>query len=211
MSEVAISRIARAFARVGWTGLGLQALLVIPPLFMLGYVLFGKVAGAQESLDLTDYLAFVGLMILAFTALWSFYYTRIARQLEDPARRPRWETILRILWIGLWAACLGIVISLVTLFIEVVRLLILFLKAPQAGVPVIRTELNSRTEWVSAIDAASLLAEVCTLAGEFLLLGLTLWLLFRITRGDDFKTALERCPPAERPTAMGLEGAGAAP
>ena len=181
MSDDAAARIGRAFARVGWTGLCLQGVLIILPLLMLGYVIFGKVAGVREPLDFTEYLAFVGLLILAFTTFWSFYYTRVARRIEDPARRPTWDSISKILWIGLWASCLGIVVSLLSLFIEVTRLLILFLKAPQAGVPVMRTELETPTEWVSALDAVGLLAEVCTLAGEFLLLGLTLWLLFKVT------------------------------
>ena len=89
----------------------------------------------------------------------------------------------------MWASCLGIVVSLLSLFIEVTRLLILFLKAPQAGVPVMRTQLETPTEWVSALDAVGLLAEVCTLAGEFLLLGLTLWLLFKITWDCDYQRA----------------------
>ena len=72
--------------------------------------------------------------------------------------------------------------SVLLLVIEVVRLLFLFLKAPQAGVPVIRTETDQRTAWVSAIDVVSLLADLCTLIGELVVIGITLWLLFRITR-----------------------------
>lgn len=190
-SDVAATKIGRAFSRVGWTGLCLQGLLIILPLLMLCYVIFGRVTGERESFDFTEYLAFFGLLILAFTTFWSFYYTRLAPRIQDPARRPTRDALIKILWIGLWAGCLGIVVSLVTLFIEVIRLLILFLKAPQAGVPAMRTELDSRTQWVSAMDAVGLLAEVCTLAGEFLLLGLTLWLLFKITRGNDYQSALE--------------------
>lgn len=182
MSDSIAEKIGRAFARVGWTGLCLQGVLMILPLFMLCYIVFGKATGARQSLDVTEYLAFLGLLILAFTTFWSFYYTRIAKRIRDSSRRPTRDSIVSLLWVGLWASCLGIIVSLLTLFIEVTRLLILFLKAPQGGVPVIRTELETRSEWVSAIDAVSLLAEVCTIAAEFLLLGLTLWLLFRITR-----------------------------
>jgi hypothetical protein len=79
------------------------------------------------------------------------------------------------------------------LFIEVVRLLILFLQAPQGGIPVFQTQPDSRGGWVSAIDAVGLLAEVCTLMGEFLLLGLTLWLLFRITQSSkDYDESMTR-------------------
>jgi hypothetical protein len=209
MSDDAAARIGRAFARVGWTGLCLQGVLIILPLLMLGYVIFGKVAGVREPLDFTEYLAFVGLLILAFTTFWSFYYTRVARRIKDPARRPTWDSISKILWIGLWASCLGIVVSLLSLFIEVTRLLILFLKAPQAGVPVMRTELETPTEWVSALDAVGLLAEVCTLAGEFLLLGLTLWLLFKITWDCDYQRASMQVSEIGLRGAQGSENTGA--
>jgi hypothetical protein len=146
MSDDAAARIGRAFARVGWTGLCLQGVLITLPLLMLGSVIFGNVVGVREPPDFTEYLALVGMLILAFTTFWSFYYTRVARRIEDPARRPTWDSIIKILWIGLWASCLGIVISLLSLFIEVTRLLILFLKAPQAGVPLMRTQLETSNE-----------------------------------------------------------------
>jgi hypothetical protein len=183
---------------------------MILPIFMLFYVIYGKMAGVRDSLGFTDYLALVGLCILAFTTFWSFYYTRLARRMQDPERRPTWDSVVRILWIGLWASCLGIVVSLVSLFIEVFRLLILFLKAPQGGVPAIRTELESRTQWVSAMDTVSLLTEVCTLTGEFLLLGLTLWLLFRVTRKANYPIESMPLSDIEVPGPEGIESTGAA-
>jgi hypothetical protein len=182
MSETTAEKIAKAFARLGWIGVCFQLLLMILPLFMLGYVIYGKVTGTRQLFDFTEYLAIIGLVIMAFTTFWSFYYTRLASKICDPQQRPSQQSLVGKLWIGLWASSLGIAVSLLTLFIEASWLLMLFLKAPQGGVPIIRTELDNRADWVSAIDAVSLLAEVSTLAGEFLLLGLTLWLLFRITR-----------------------------
>jgi hypothetical protein len=152
------------------------------PIFMLCYVVFRKATGARASFDFTDYLAFFGIAILVFTTLWSYGYTRLARRISDPARRPSRGAITRNLWIGLWASIFGIVISMLLLFIEVIRLLILFLQAPQGGVPVFQTQPNDRTAWVSALDAVSLLAELCTLAGELLVLGISLWLLFRVVQ-----------------------------
>jgi hypothetical protein len=167
---------------LGWTAVFIQAVLAVIPIFMLCYVVFGRATGERDAFDFTDYLAFVGLAILGFTTFWSYRYTRLARRIADPDHRPPQDSIISILWVGLWASCLGIIVSLLALMIEVVRLLILFLKAPQGGVPVIQTQANNRAGWVSAIDAVSLLAEVCTIAGEFLVLGITLWLLFRVTR-----------------------------
>lgn len=182
MTEIYEQKIAKAFSRLGWIGLWVQAVLAILPTVMIGYVVFGKMTGARPTLGFMDYLALVGLAILAFTAFWSFRYTRLGKRIADPERRPAWTSVVRTLWVGLWASCAGIAVSLLLMVVEVVRLLILFMKAPQAGVPVIRTEIESRTAWVSAIDVVTLLAELCTLVGELLILGFTLYLLFAVTR-----------------------------
>ena len=122
------------------------------------------------------------LAILAFTTLWSLRYVKLGTQINDETRRPTTSKMQNVLWIGLWASCAGIAISLALMFYEVIRLLILFLKAPQGGVPVMQTQIEDRATWVSAMDVVSLLAELCTLAGELVVLGFTLWLLFRVAR-----------------------------
>ena len=187
MSATGTEKIAKAFSRFGWIAVGVQLLLAITPIVLLCYIVLGKVFGADVAWSVTDYLAIVGLVILAFTTFWAWRYTRIARQIADPASRPPRNSLVRTLWVGVWASSLGIVVSLVLLFIEVIRLLVLFLRTPQAGVPVLQTQAEDRLMWVSAIDAVSLLAELCTLTGELLVLGLSLWLLFRVTaHADDY-------------------------
>jgi hypothetical protein len=185
MAAIDAQRLANSFRKLGWAGVWIQALLAIIPLAMFVYLMMGKIMGVRPTLGFADYLALCGLAILAFTTFWSYRYTRAAPKLADADRRPSWPATVRMLWVGLWASCIGIAISLLLLLIEVVRLLILFLKAPQAGVPAIRTELETRLQWVSAIDVVSLLAEVCTLIGELAILGLTLWLLFAVWRHRD--------------------------
>ena len=170
--------IARRFNNFGWLGMWVQAALAILPLVMLGYMLVGKATGTRVTLNIMDYLAFVGLAILLFTTFWSFRYTRLSRRIANPELRPEWTSVAKTLRFGLWVGCIGVAASLLLIIIEVVRLLFLFLKTPQAGVPVIQTQAQSRTEWVSAMDVVSLLAEICTLAGELLVIALTLWLLF---------------------------------
>ncbi|SFI10472.1 DUF3611 family protein [Planctomicrobium piriforme] len=182
MSADHSQKIAKSFSRLGWIGLWIQAVLAILPVAMLLYVLFGMTTGSRETLGFIDYVAFLGLALLGFTALWSYRYTRLGRRIADPARRPAWTSVIKTLWVGLWAGSAGIVISICLLVFEVTRLLILVLKAPQGGVPVMRTEIDSRTYWISAIDIVTLLAELCTLVGELLVVGLTLWLLFQVTR-----------------------------
>lgn len=180
-----LQSIAGSFRRLGWLGFWIQLVVGLLPLAMLAYVLLNKMTGGGLTFDFTDYLALGGLGLLAFTALWSYGYTRLAKRIADPDRCPTWEVVARKLWVGLWAGVTGIFLSVVLLVVEVVRLLILFLHAPQAGVPVIRTEADNRAAWVSAIDVVSLLADLCTLIGELVVIGITLWLLFRITRSID--------------------------
>ncbi|HMO83350.1 MAG TPA: DUF3611 family protein [Lacipirellulaceae bacterium] len=183
MDETQVQRIAKSFSRLGWMGFWIQAALAILPLSLIAYALLGKMTGSRVALGFFDYLAFVGLGVLVFTTFWSYRYTRIGRRLAaEPEQRPSWSRVLRTLWVGLWASSAGIAISLLLMVVEVVRLLILFLKAPQGGVPVMRTELDSRTAWVSAMDVVTLLAELCTLVGELVILGLTLYLLFAVSR-----------------------------
>jgi hypothetical protein len=186
MPDYSLQKIARSFTRLGWIGLWVQAALAILPLAMIFYVVLGKATGRRETLTFVDYLAIVGLLILGFTALWSYYYTRVGRKLASPDTRPSWTSVVKTLWVGLWAGCAGVFVSMLLLIIEVTRLLVLLLKAPQGGVPVMRTEFDSRTLWISAIDIVTLLAELCTLVGELLIIGFTLWLLFQVTRASGY-------------------------
>jgi hypothetical protein len=182
MSADELQKIAKRFSSLGWIGFWIQAVLILAPIGMLAVVLLRKAQGPDVRLDFTDYLAIVGLVVLLFTTLWSFRYTRLAKRIADPATCPSYASLSRTLWTGLWAGIFGIAISVVLILIDVVRLVFLFLKTPQGGVPVIRTEAQSRSEWVSAIDAISLLTDICTLVGELVIVGFTLWLLFIITR-----------------------------
>jgi hypothetical protein len=121
------------------------------------------------------------LAILAFTTFWSYRYTRLARRIADPEQRPEWTDVTKILRVGIWASCAGIAISMLLLIVEFLRLLFLFLKTPQAGVPAIQFQAD-RTAWVSAVDMVSLLAEICTLAAELLIVALALRLLFAVLK-----------------------------
>lgn len=180
MSSPIEPRMARAFHRLGWIGFWVQTPLLLLPIVALIYVLTSKAAGGGASLRFVNYLAFIGLAIMAFTAFWSHRYTRLARRLSEPDAGPAWTSVARKLWIGIAAAFLGMVVSLLLLIIEVWGLLFLLLKTPQGGVPVMRTSTDDRTSWVSTINVVSLLAELCTLASGVLVLGISLWLLFRL-------------------------------
>lgn len=71
---------------------------------------------------------------------------------------------------------------------EVSRLLLLFLRAPQGGVPVVQTETKDPSSWVSAIDMMGLLADLSVLAAELVVLAFTLWLLLRVGLATAYDT-----------------------
>ena len=86
--------------------------------------------------------------------------------------------MLRAVWIGIAASTLGIVLSLLIMLLEASQLLLYFLRAPQAGVPVVQTTAGPAS-WVSAGDILSLLALIFAVSVEIVVLGMGLWLLFR--------------------------------
>jgi hypothetical protein len=126
-----------------------------------------------------EYLTIADLLILVFTTVWSYRYTRFALQLAEPERQLSQHVLQRAAWIGVAAGAAGIVFSMLIMLFEVAQLLIHFLRAPQAGVPVIQTTGAGTATWVSAADMMSLMALILGMFGELTFLILSLWLLFR--------------------------------
>ncbi len=181
MPSLSLESVAGSFRRLGWTGVVVQLALAVVPLATLGYFLFGRATGIRTQPSITDILAIGGLLILLFTMFWSYRYASMGRRMTDPARRPSYKKVNRVLWVGLWAGVMGIVVSMLLLIVGAGRLLYLFMKAPQGGVPVIQTDAANRSYWVSSMDIVSLLAELCMLAGELVIVGFTLWLMYRLS------------------------------
>ena len=101
--------------------------------------------------------------------------------MADPERRPSLFIVQRAAWLGVAASALGILFSMLVMLFEVAQLLIHFLRAPQAGVPVIQTTAAATASWVSAADMMSLMALIFGMFGEIAVLAFSLWLLFRTT------------------------------
>ena len=189
--------VARSFARLGWIGFWLQIALATLPILLLIYVLLSNGSGSVlgRGIDLRDYVAFGSLLVLLFTTLWCYRYTLIAKRMLTPGQRPSSSSVIRTLWIGVVASCLGAFISVLLLFASVGRLLFVFMVAPQGGMPVIQTAADDRARWVSAMDMMDLMTLVFTLMAEFTLLAFSLWLLFRmIQRATTYDRADEGRP-----------------
>jgi hypothetical protein len=136
--------------------------------------------GYARWLSLDRILVDCGLLVLAFTTMWSYRYTRLAVRLADPDRRPAESAVQRTVWTGIKAGTIGIVFSMLVMLFEIGQLLIYFLRAPQAGIPVVQTT-GGPASWVSAADIAGLMALLLTMFVEVAILAFSVWLLYRTT------------------------------
>ena len=174
--------LAKAFSRLGWIGFWVQVSLGTIPIILMVYAfVFSTATATRGAVALIGHLTIAGLVVLAFTTPWSYRYTRLAKQIADPLRRPPQTTVQRVVWTGVAASTLGIVFSMLVMLAETALLLFYFLRAPQAGVPVIQTSGGGQATWISALDVMSLLALILIVFGEFVVLTFSLWLLFRTT------------------------------
>jgi hypothetical protein len=176
--------LARAFSRLGWVGFWMQIAIGLIPVALIIYALLidrRSGGGTRGGMALIEYLTLGSVLILAFTTIWFFRYTRLAKRIGDPERRPPQLALQRAAWTGVAAGTLGIVFSMLIVLLDVAQLLLYFLRAPQAGVPVVQTTTVGAASWVSAADIASLLALIFTMLMELVVLAFSLWLLFRST------------------------------
>lgn len=204
---VSVDSLAKTFTRLGWTGFWLQVVLGSVPLFltMFLFAFSGDVSGPRAGLPSVAYLSFASTLLLLFTIVWFYRYTRLAKTLVDPATRPPSSAVVRTVWIGLAASGLGIVFSLLVMLMEVGQLLYHFLAAPQGGIPAIQT-VGGSASWVSAVDLVSLMSLILDLSAELIALLLGLWLLFRTTLSESNTPSAEPGAFIREPLEAALRG-----
>jgi hypothetical protein len=178
------SNLSDAFSRLGWIGFWLQIAIGSIPIALLIYAFLfggGDGIGTRSRFGLIQYLEIGSLFVLAFTTLWFFRYTQLAHRIAEVDLSPSLQSLHRTAWIGVAASALGIVFSAVVMMFEASQLLLYFLRAPQAGVPVVQTTSGGPASWVSAGDVLSLMGLIVTMLVEVVVLVLSLWLLSRTT------------------------------
>lgn len=174
--------LAATFFRLGWIGFWMQiGIGAVPVTLMLYSLVFIRSSGAgtRAGLALIEYLTMASLLVLAFTTIWFYRYTRLARRIADPQDRPSGQAVRRAAWTGAAASTLGIGFSMLIMMLEVAQLLFYFLRAPQVGIPVVQTTGGGQASWVSAADIVSLLVLILTTCVEVAVLAISLWLLSR--------------------------------
>jgi hypothetical protein len=179
-------KLSRQFTRLGWLGFWLQLALLAIPLLLLVYVLFLRSPESAQriGIDLGNYLSYGSLLVMVFTTFWFLRYTRMGKRISDATLRPPRESVERTVWIGVWASCLGILFSMVLLFSAAGRMLFILLANPQTGIMIAPGPGGDPIQSLSAVDAISLTSLLTILAAELIVLGFSVWLLFRTARAS---------------------------
>jgi hypothetical protein len=198
-------RIARHLSFLGKTGFCIQLALLVVPVLATAYILLlrGTERGSSMGIDLSNYVSFGSLLVMMFTTYWFFRYIRLGEQIKDPTRCPPRSAVVTILWIGLWAGCLGVVFSMLLLLAAAWRMLFVLLTNPQSGMLLAPTAGTNPAYSLSAIDAVSLTLLILSLGAELMVLGLTLWLLFQVTWPTPAKTEVTAAMSPHRDTIDG--------
>ncbi|MGI9520428.1 MAG: DUF3611 family protein [Hyphomicrobiaceae bacterium] len=175
------SGLASQFSRFGWIGFWLQVALLVIPILILFYALFirDRTTASAAGIDLYNYLSYGGLLVLVFTTFWFYRYTLLGGDIANGKQTLLHADVVQIVWIGIWASCAGIAFSMLLLIQTVGRMLFTLLATPQVGILVAPSAGGDPAFSVSAADALSLTMVVIVLAAELIVLGLSLWLLYR--------------------------------
>jgi hypothetical protein len=190
-------RMAEQFSFLGKIGFFAQLALLAVPILLSVYVLLLRRADQSSStgIDFSNYISFGSLLVMIFTTYWFFRYMQLGERINDPTRYPPRSAVVTALWVGLWAGCLGIALSMMLLLAAAWRMLRVLLTNPQSGMLIAPTAGTNPAYSLSAIDAVSLTLLIISLAAELMVLGLTFWLLFRMTWPAPTKTEATAAMP----------------
>jgi hypothetical protein len=180
------AQLGASFTKLGWIGFVIQLVLLTVPLLLALYLFFGfsPESAARKGIDLSNYLSYGSLIVALFTAFWLFRYTRLGRRIAASDPGVTGPAVLKTVWVGIWAAGLGIVFSLLQLFGSAGRMLFVMLANPQTGLMVSPQIGGNPSQSISALDGISLLILLVLLTAELVVLGLSLWLLYRTATPD---------------------------
>jgi hypothetical protein len=173
-------RIGQQLSSLGRLGFGIQLALLVAPL-LLALLVLSRVRQSGGGIGLGNLVSFASSLVMMFTTFWFYRYIRLGNRMRDPAQFPPRSAAVSTLWVGFWAGCVGVVLSLLLLLAAAWRVLYVLLANPQTGMLVAPTLGTNPTYSISAIDAVTLTSNIIGLGAELLVLGLSLWLLFRLT------------------------------
>jgi hypothetical protein len=174
-------QLGATFTKLGWIGFVIQLVLLSLPLVLAMYMLFGFTpdSPARRGIDLSNLLSWGSLLVAVFTAVWFFRYPGLGRRIAEGDTRLSGASVLKTVWIGVWASGIGIVFSMLLLFSESSRILFVMLANPQTGLMISPNIGSNPNQSISALDGISLITLLILLTAELVVLGLSLWLMYR--------------------------------
>jgi hypothetical protein len=184
---------------LGGVGFFLQIALLIVPILFAVYLLMRSRAdpAGLTGMGVRNLISLASALVMLFTTYWFYRYMRLGRRMRDRGDATPQSRVISMLWIGFWAGFAGIVLSMLLLLGSAGRMLFVLLANPQTGM-LVAPQLGANPAYsLSAIDAVSLTSNIVNLGAELLVLGLTLWLLFRATWPSASKTEAREAVLAE--------------
>jgi hypothetical protein len=174
-------QLGATFTKLGWIGFVIQLVLLSLPLVLALYMLFGFTpeSPARRGIDLSNFLSWGSLLVAVFTAVWFFRYPGLGRRIAEGDTHLSGAGVLKTVWIGVWASGIGIVFSMLLLFAESSRILFVMLANPQTGLMISPNIGANPNQSISALDGISLITLLILLTAELVVLGLSLWLMYR--------------------------------
>jgi hypothetical protein len=174
-------QLGATFTKLGWIGFVIQLVLLSLPLVLALYMLFGFTpeSPARRGIDLSNFLSWGSLLVAVFTAVWFFRYPGLGRRIAEGDTGLSGAGVLKTVWIGVWASGIGIVFSMLLLFAESSRILFVMLANPQTGLMISPNIGANPNQSISALDGISLITLLILLTAELVVLGLSLWLMYR--------------------------------
>ncbi|WP_138466759.1 DUF3611 family protein [Poseidonocella sp. HB161398] len=177
--DARVKRMASSLIIAGRVCFWVQLVFLIAVALLGGYVL--KVMGGGGA-GLGNILSFLGLALPLFTTLWCRHYASLGKKLDGYDRKPGPARIRRSLWIGIIAGGAGTVVTMLSLFGAASSLMLTMLANPQVGVPVAQVTTPGAPYQISAVDAVSLMALLLTQAAEMMVVAVSLYLAYLLSK-----------------------------
>lgn len=179
-----LGQIAVQFRLTGWISFWIQFVLgVVSTLVLLFASLSRNVGPANQSSPGTGFgivLAVAGVVTLGLGIYLAFRYTRIGNRLQstNANNRPRRADTIQILRIGLIVNLVGILLTILGAQAIVGSLLVKAITAPQG----IGAAIYNPNQVIRPVDIFVVQANTNTVAGHFVGILCSLWLLNRVSR-----------------------------
>ena len=175
-TNLSLPRLAHSLRRLGWIGLGLQAIFGFIPILVLIVRFLTRYTQSSPSLGL--FLAFVCLLALLLAMYWCFHYVGLANKLEKGKLRSAQGTVIRAIWVGLTINIVGMICAVVIAIAKTATLTLNMLRLPQ-GATIITSQATgngvTQGSLISPSDMIILQALINSIAAE--LVGIIIALL----------------------------------